>query len=267
MRVILLIGQAASGKGTQAKLISDRLGLKTIAMGEILREHKRKGTDIGKLATELDKEGKLMPNETIIEIMRQYIMENKDSVNGFVLDGVVRTVEQAKALDLLIDELDISGGTESFFLEIYYLDVTVNTIIERALERGKTSGRIEDFDEKIIRKRINVFREKTSPVLDYYGDRLAKLNGELDVEHIYFAIHNGNIQIEPVEVVTPYTLDMGFKPRDYVKPPLGLKPQSINNSERLGEVRGAICRYYDAELEIPVKWVEEYNELIVLTKK
>lgn len=186
MKNILLIGHAACGKGTQSKLLEDRLGLHILAMGDILREHKSLGTDIGKMATELDKEGKLMPNETIFMLMKDEILKHKDSCNGFIFDGVVRTLEQAKYLDNLLDELGLPD------IQIFNIEVDESTIIERAIKRGKTSGRVEDSNVEVIKKRINVFNESTVPALEYYGDTalVHYIQGDLGIEDVYNTILN-----------------------------------------------------------------------------
>lgn len=176
MKSIVLIGQVACGKGTQSKLLQERLGMYPIGMGDILRDHKRRGTDIGKMATELDKEGKLMPNNIIIGLMREEILNNKDSVNGFIFDGAVRTVEQAIALDEMMRGIGVE-------YEVVYISLPTSKCVSRALHRGKTSGRIEDSSEEIILKRIEVFMENTKPALDWYKER-DMLNEVIGIEHI-----------------------------------------------------------------------------------
>lgn len=188
MKNILLIGQAASGKGTQAKLLSERLGLHTIAMGDILRDHKKKGTEIGKMATELDKEGKLMPDETIFDLMRIEIRKHKGEAKGFIFDGAVRTEAQALFLDKILKEMGLPSA------QVFYFGISNDEVILRALKRFSTSNRIEDSSASVIEKRIDVFNEKTLPTLDYYKGGVHnynELDAEQPIEDVYDNIISG----------------------------------------------------------------------------
>ncbi len=162
MKSILLIGQVACGKGTQSKMLQERFGMYPIGMGDILRDHKKRGTAIGKMATELDKDGKLMPNNIIIGLMKDEILKNKDRVNGFIFDGAVRTIAQAIALEEMLTSINIE-------YEVVYLEIDDEKAVKRALKRGETSGRIEDSNEEVIRKRVKVYHENTDEVILWYS--------------------------------------------------------------------------------------------------
>lgn len=180
MKSIVLIGQIACGKGTQSKLLQERLGMYPIGMGDILRDHKKRGTDIGKMATELDKEGKLMPNDIIIGLMKEEILKNKDKVSGFIFDGAVRTLEQAVALDEMLHQVGIAYDVVNLYIDD-------ERAVRRALHRGKTSGRVEDSNETVVRKRIAVYHENTTPCLEWYEsqNRLSSFDAMAHVEIIY----------------------------------------------------------------------------------
>lgn len=227
MKNILLIGQPASGKGTQANLLSENHQLKIIDMGSILRQHKKDGTDIGKLAEELDKEGKLMPDETITEILKSelevYIKDK--NIKGFIFDGVVRTIDQAHFLDSLIQDLKLGE------LHIMYLNVDEDTVIERSLKRGKTSKRIKDFNIYIIRKRINVFYEKTEPVLNFYRhrDNFLKLDGTEDMLSVYSKIYNKVFEVKKdyKKIVVNFIKENSFKVIGYSSLLIGMFLYSV----------------------------------------
>lgn len=227
MKNILLIGQPASGKGTQANILSEKYQLKIIDMGSILRQHKKEGTDIGKLAEELDKDGKLMPDETIKEILKSELeIHIKDeNIKGFIFDGVVRTIDQAHFLDSLIQDLKLGE------LHIINIEIDDDTVLKRALKRGKTSKRIEDSDEYVIRKRINVFTEKTEPVLKFYRYRenFIKIDGAEDMMSIFSKIANKVFEVKKdyKKIVVNFIKENSFKVIGYSSLLIGILLYSV----------------------------------------
>lgn len=180
---LVLFGPPGAGKGTQSANIISKYGLIHIATGDLLRSEISAGTDLGIKAATLMKEGLLVPDEVVIGMINSKFAENKDA-KGFVFDGFPRTVEQAKALDTLLEAngVPISG--------VIALEVSETILIERILERGKTSGRPDDQEKSLVEKRVVEYRSKTEPVANYYDKqgKLARLNGIGDIDEIFDSI-------------------------------------------------------------------------------
>ncbi|BAV39147.1 adenylate kinase [Tenacibaculum phage pT24] len=182
MKSVLLIGKPACGKGTQSEKLK-KIGYIHIGMGDILRRHKKDKTEIGLQAIELDKEGKLMPNDVILKIMRDEITRLRQYNKPFIFDGVCRTIEQFEYLkNTICRELNIE-------FEVIYIHVNDDTVISRSLERGKTSGRIEDSEVGIIKKRLEVYEESTLPILNNIQNAHV-INGEDDIYFVTEQINN-----------------------------------------------------------------------------
>lgn len=179
MKGILLMGLPACGKGTQSKKLEEH-GYTYIGMGAILRDHKEKGTEIGKLVTKLDAAGKLTPDTIVIKILSDKIQELKASSKGFVFDGVVRTVAQAKAFKKTCELTNI----ELFPVVIAVSDQEAT---KRSIARGLESGRIEDSDSSIIQNRIGIYRSNSMPIEKYFvesGIGCTELKGDVPVDEI-----------------------------------------------------------------------------------
>lgn len=176
---LILFGPPGSGKGTQAAKLVDRYDLLHISTGDLFRHELGNNTDLGKKAREYMDRGELVPDEITIAMLRRKV-EDHPEVNGYIFDGFPRTTNQAAALDDLLEELDqgISG--------LVMLEVSDQEIVDRLLERGKTSGRADDRDESIIRNRIEVYRESTSPVFEFYAaqGKAHKVNGLGGIDEI-----------------------------------------------------------------------------------
>lgn len=176
---LILFGPPGSGKGTQAAKLVERYELLHISTGDLFRYELGNNTPLGQKAREYMDRGELVPDEVTVAMLRRKVEANPD-VKGYIFDGFPRTTAQAQALDELLAELDqeISG--------LIMLEVTDQEIVDRLLERGKTSGRADDQDEAIIRNRIEVYREATSPVYDYYAakDKAQQVDGLGQIEEI-----------------------------------------------------------------------------------
>jgi adenylate kinase len=161
MRNLVLFGPPGAGKGTQSGYIIQKYQLVHISTGDLFRKHLKEGTDLGKLAQKYMDEGKLVPDEVVIGMVEDKIKEDTQS-GGFIFDGFPRTGAQAEALDKMLadNNLAISG--------MIALEVTEDELTARLLERGKTSNRPDDQDEKIIRTRVEVYNQETAPVAEFY---------------------------------------------------------------------------------------------------
>jgi adenylate kinase len=177
---IVLFGPPGAGKGTQSENIISKYKLTHLSTGDLFRKHLGEGTDLGKLAKKYMDEGRLVPDEVVIEMVNDKIAHTPGT-NGFIFDGFPRTVAQAEALDKLMEKnsIVISG--------MIALDVAENVLKERIRERGKTSGRADDQDDAKIETRIKVYLDETLPVAEYYNKqgKFTKINGEGSIEDIF----------------------------------------------------------------------------------
>lgn len=163
MTNLILFGPPGSGKGTQAKQLVSRYQLLHISTGDLFRSEIGNKTPLGIEAKSYIDKGELVPDEVTIGMLRNKVEANKD-VNGYIFDGFPRTIPQCEALDRLLQE---TGDEVTLLL---MLSVSDEEIVSRLLERGKTSGRADDLNEEVIRKRIDVYKKETSPVYDYYNE-------------------------------------------------------------------------------------------------
>ncbi|ORY38281.1 ADK-domain-containing protein [Neocallimastix californiae] len=143
--IIFVLGGPGSGKGTQCDKIVDEFGLKHLSTGDMLREEVNKGTELGKELNEIMKEGKMVPQDLVLKLVKQEIDDNKNA-KGFLIDGFPRTLDQAKSFEENV------GPVKS----VLYFDCPPEVLEERLLERGKTSGRADDNIDT-IKKRLETY--------------------------------------------------------------------------------------------------------------
>lgn len=180
---LVLFGPPGSGKGTQSAKLVEKYSLMQLSTGDMLRAEIAQGTTLGLEAKALMAEGKLVPDEVVIGMISNKLDVNKDAV-GFIFDGFPRTVAQAEALDELLKSKNepISG--------MIALEVGDEELEHRLLLRGKDSGRPDDANPEVIRKRIKEYNDKTAPVADFYKaqDKFFSINGVGSIEDIFGAI-------------------------------------------------------------------------------
>lgn len=187
---LILFGPPGSGKGTQAKIMQEKFGLLQISTGDLFRAelgNKEKGiepTELGKEARSYMDKGQLVPDSVTIRMLENHVQKHPD-VPGYIFDGFPRTEPQAQALDAFLEE---RGETVT---DLIMLEVDDEEIVCRLLERGKDSGRADDANEEVIRKRIDVYREQTSPVFDYYDEKSVarKIDGIGSLEAVAERLH------------------------------------------------------------------------------
>ncbi|MCS6821816.1 MAG: adenylate kinase [Microscillaceae bacterium] len=180
---LLLFGPPGSGKGTQSQKIIEKYQLFHFSTGDVLRRHRKEGTELGKQAQEYITAGKLVPDSLIIDLVKTTLRENTQ-VKGYIFDGFPRTVAQAQALDELMKEQNsaISG--------MISLLVPDDELRARLKKRAIEENRPDDQDEKVINTRIETYKNETLPVADYYKaqGKLYELNGVGDIEAIFQSI-------------------------------------------------------------------------------
>jgi adenylate kinase len=158
---LVLFGPPGSGKGTQAAKLVDRYNLVHLSTGDMLREEMRQESELGNKVKALIENGELVSDEIVIALILLKFRQHKDAA-GFIFDGFPRTVEQAKALDAMLEQ-------ESYEISMMAtLEVEEEELVKRIMKRGENSGRADDNDSEVIKNRIKVYREKTEPVADYY---------------------------------------------------------------------------------------------------
>ncbi|MEN8118026.1 MAG: adenylate kinase [Bacteroidota bacterium] len=176
---LVLFGPPGAGKGTQAEFLIKSFGLIHLSTGDLLRSEIAAGTQLGLEAQSYMEKGELVPDAVVIGMIKSKLETNGDA-KGFIFDGFPRTVDQAKALDKLLNENEtpISG--------MLSLDVEKMELINRLLSRGKVSGRADDQNQTVIENRINVYNEKTLPLIEYYKpqDKHFGINGMGTIDDI-----------------------------------------------------------------------------------
>ncbi len=177
---IVLFGPPGAGKGTQSEKIIAKYDLKHLSTGDLFRKHLGEGTDLGKKAQGFMDNGKLVPDEIVIGMVEETIADHMDA-NGFIFDGFPRTVAQAEALDTMLEKhgIGISG--------MISLEVPEQELINRILERGKTSGRADDQNRGKISTRIEEYENKTAPVAGFYRkqNKLNNIHGVGSIDSIF----------------------------------------------------------------------------------
>jgi len=200
---MVLLGPPGAGKGTHAKILSERYRIPHISTGDLLRDEIERATPLGKRAQSFIDSGKLVPDEVVIDMMGERL-EQTDAQNGFILDGFPRTVEQAKALDRMLRERRTPLNL------VLQFNTSEKVIVDRLSGRrvctncganyhvrnippkregicdvcAKPLVQRKDDDPNTIRKRLKVYEEQTAPLVEFYKQLkvLQVVNGDLEIE-------------------------------------------------------------------------------------
>ncbi|EIE97432.1 adenylate kinase [Saccharomonospora glauca] len=172
MTRVVLVGPPGAGKGTQAAALSQRLGIPHISTGDLFRKHVGEQTPLGKEAKRYLDSGELVPDTVTNEMVRERLAE-PDAKEGFLLDGFPRTTKQADVLGELLTE---NGSSLDAVIE---LKVPEDMLVERLLGRGRA-----DDTEEVIRRRQQVYRSETAPLLEYYSDILVTVDGVGSIDEV-----------------------------------------------------------------------------------
>ena len=161
MKNIVIFGAPGSGKGTQSEKMIEKYGLGHISTGDVLRDQIKRGTELGKTAKGYIDNGQLIPDDLMVSILADVYDSFGKEHKGVIFDGFPRTIPQAQALK---DMLAKRGHKVAAMIE---LDVPKDELMKRLIKRGQESGRSDD-NEETIKKRLTVYHNQTSPLIEWY---------------------------------------------------------------------------------------------------
>ena len=175
---LIILGPHGAGKGTQAKLISEKYGIERISTGDIFREHMKNNTDFGKKVRKYMDTNVYVPDKLVDVVIGVNLKKYKSQ--GFILDGYPRTLTQAGFLDRLLVELGIKIDV------VINLKVDKEELIKRMMRRAKEEKRSDDTEQG-IRSRMHEYETKAEPVIDYYRSRgkIVDINGDQPIEKVF----------------------------------------------------------------------------------
>ncbi len=208
---LIIFGAPGAGKGTQAKILSNKFGIAHISTGDILREAIANETEVGKKAKAIVNSGQLVPDDVMCEIIKD-VLKSDRCKNGFILDGFPRTIKQAELLLNIFEELNISGT------KLIKLTINDETVIKRLTSRRTCSNcgyivnllaldnqdkcpncnqentleKRKDDNEDVIKNRLAIYRESTAPVFDFLKNKIEiiAVDGSREVEEVTSDILN-----------------------------------------------------------------------------
>lgn len=210
---IVLFGAQGSGKGTQARLLQDHLGIPQVATGDLFRYNLKNETELGQLAKQYMDKGELVPDEVTNQMVRKRLSQD-DAQGGAILDGYPRNLAQAEALEAMLHEDYDEDVTSAIFIDVSEEELmrrltgrrvcrdcqaTYHVVFKPPKEAGvcdRCGGELyqrdDDKDEEAIRRRLEIYMEETQPVIDYYRahDLLTEVDGEQDIVEVSKSILN-----------------------------------------------------------------------------
>lgn len=157
---LILLGPPGAGKGTQAKRLEDKFGVKQLSTGDMLRAAVASGSEIGKEAKAVMDAGQLVSDDIMVRMISERV-DQPDCAKGFILDGFPRNVAQAEALDAMLEAKGLKID------HVVEFQVDEERMIDRILKRAAEEGRSDD-NEDTLRKRMDVYREQTAPIIPHY---------------------------------------------------------------------------------------------------
>jgi len=231
---IVLFGPPGAGKGTQSENLINKYGLVHLSTGDILRSEIARGTSLGRKAKEIMDRGELVGDDIVIGMIESKLDENT-SAKGFIFDGFPRTAAQAVALDDLLQKkgTGISG--------MLALEVNDEELVNRLLQRGKNSGRADDQNQEVIRRRIQEYNNKTLPLKNYYSEqgKFHSIDGIGSIDEIFHLLVNRIIFLNAEMDLTGLETDLehldltiqDFEVADDIAPELLLEIDAIKRAE------------------------------------
>lgn len=207
---LILFGAQGSGKGTQARLLQDELGVPQVATGDLFRMHLGQGTELGQLAKSYMDRGELVPDRVTVAMVEERLAQS-DAAQGAILDGFPRNQAQAEALDAMLRQWGAEVGA-AIYLKLERDELMKRIMGRRTCKRcqavyhvmfnpprvegvcdqcgGEVIQRADDADEAAIARRLDIYFEQTTPVIEYYRGRklLREIDGSLNIQKVHQAI-------------------------------------------------------------------------------
>jgi len=176
----LIFGPPGSGKGTQSVRLAEKFNLLHLSTGDMLRAEITAGSELGKKMSLIMSKGELVPDEVVIEMIANKIDSSKGSA-GFLFDGFPRTVAQTVSLEKMLNERGMKLD------QMLVLDVDHDELVKRLIARAELSGRPDDKDPAVIENRIDVYKEKTEPIINYCNQKglYQPVNGMGTIDDIF----------------------------------------------------------------------------------
>lgn len=176
----LIFGPPGSGKGTQSVKLAEKFNLTHLSTGDMLRAEITAGTELGKKMSSIMSKGELVPDAVVVEMIANKI-DNTKNTAGFLFDGFPRTVAQTVTLEEMLGKRGMKIDT------MLVLDVDHDELVKRLIARAELSGRPDDKDPAVIENRIDVYKEKTEPIIDYCSKKgiYQPVNGVGSIEDIF----------------------------------------------------------------------------------
>jgi len=176
----LIFGPPGSGKGTQSVRLAEKFNLLHLSTGDMLRAEIAAGTELGKRMSQIMSKGELVPDQVVIEMIANKIDKSKGQ-SGFLFDGFPRTVAQTASLENMLNDRGMKIDC------MLVLDVDHDELVKRLIARAEISGRPDDKDPKVIENRIDVYKEKTEPIIEYCRKKgiYQPINGMGTIDEIF----------------------------------------------------------------------------------
>src|SRR5512133_1917344 len=176
----LIFGPPGSGKGTQSVRLAEKFNLVHLSTGDMLRAEITAGTELGKKMSSIMSKGELVPDEVVIEMIANKIDKSKRQ-SGFLFDGFPRTVAQTVSLEKMLNERGMKID------QMLVLEVDHDELVKRLIARAELSGRPDDKDPAVIENRIEVYKEKTEPIIEYCSKKgiCQPINGMGTIDDIF----------------------------------------------------------------------------------
>ncbi len=175
---LIFLGPPGAGKGTQAERLAAAFHMPKISTGDLLRAEVKAQTLLGSQAKVYMDAGELVPDAVLVGMVKGQLQQSPEQ--GWILDGFPRTLPQAEALEVLLKDL----GQD--YDHVVNLDVPDDVLVARLLARGQEQGRSDDADEAVILKRLEVYRQQTAPLIDFYEakGRLQRVDGDQSMDSV-----------------------------------------------------------------------------------
>jgi len=176
----LIFGPPGSGKGTQSVRLAEKFNLIHLSTGDMLRAEITAGTELGKKMSLIMSKGELVPDSVVIEMIA-YKIDNSKGNAGFLFDGFPRTVAQTVSLEKMLNDRGMKID------QMLVLDVDHDELVKRLIARAELSGRPDDKDPAVIENRIEVYKEKTEPIINYCSEKgiYQPVNGMGSIDDIF----------------------------------------------------------------------------------